>query len=1093
MKKETAIVALVVVAVGSFLLGRFTAGKNEVVAGGPETATAFKAGEGLMRAGAPGAGVGAPGQGGDIYRVPVGASPWKGAEHAKVTIVEFSDFQCPFCSRVGPTMQRILSEFSGQVKIAFKHNPLSFHQNAQGAAEAAMAAAEQGKFWEYHDKLFANQAALQRSDLERYAQDLGLDLNRFKQALDSGKFKLAVSADQRLAQQIGADGTPSFFVNGRLLAGAMPFDSFKTLIQSEISRADAALARGVPLAGLYDDLTRNGLVARRAAPPPAGPRPDDSKQVYRIPLGASAAKGPATAKVTVVEFSDFQCPFCSRVGPTIEQLMKDYAGQVRVVFKHNPLPFHKDAPLASEAALAAGDQGKFWEMHDKLFANQRALSRADLERYATELGLDMNAFKASLDGNKHKGQIDADMRVAQQFGAMGTPNFFINGRKLVGAQPVQQFKAIIDDEMKKADAALARGVRPEMLYADLTKGGLDRAAPQGPQGPPPDDSKTVYKVPVGKDDSCKGAKDALVTLVEFSEFQCPFCGRVLPTMQEVLKNYEGKVRVCFKHSPLPFHKDAVPASIAALEAKQQGKFWEMHDKLFANQRALSRADLEKYAGEAGLNVDAVKAALDGNKYKSVIDEHQKLGSELGARGTPTFFINGRKLVGAQPFPSFKNIIDEEVQKAEALVKKGVARSKIYEELTKNGLAKAAAPAAAPGRPAEDSKTVYKVAIAPHTPCKGPKNAQVTIAEFSDFQCPFCSRVGPTLKQIEDSYAGKVRVCFVHNPLPFHKDAPGAAVASMAAHSQGKFWEYHDKLFANQRALGAEDLEKYAVEVGLDMSKFKEEVAAKKGESATKADQDLANKIGARGTPTFFINGRKVVGAQPFPSFKAVIDEEIQKTDALLKKGVRRSRLYQTLIEKGVESAALAPAPAPGPGAPPADDNTVYQVALGDAPVKGPSDAPVTIVAFSDFQCPFCSRVNPTLRQVEREFAGKVKIAWKHYPLPFHQDAQLAHQAALAAHEQGKFWEYHDKLFSNQQALKRENLEQYAQDLGLDMEKFKSALDSGKFKSKIDADMADASKAGVRGTPSFLINGKKLVGAQPYERFKEKVQAALTMR
>jgi protein-disulfide isomerase len=1068
MKKETAIVALVVVAVGSFLLGRFTAGKTEIVASGTEAAAPAAA---------------APAPAGDVYRVPVGSSAWKGAQHAKVTIVEFSEFQCPFCARVLPTLQRILHEYKDQVKLVFKHNPLGFHQHAQLAAEAAMAAGEQGKFWELHDKLFANQQALARPDLERHAQDLGLDMGRFKQALDSGKFKAAVLADQRLAQQVGADGTPSFFINGRLIAGAMPFDAFKKVIDEEMKRADAALARGVPLAGLYDELVKGGLTAKR---PPAPAAAAGADQVYKVPADAdSPSKGPATAKVTIVEFSEFQCPFCARVLPTMQQLLKDYEGQIRVVFKHNPLPFHKDAPLASEAAMAAHAQGKFWEYHDKLFANQRALGRPELERYAADVGLDVAAFKAALDGGKHKGTIARDMAQARQFGAMGTPTFFLNGRKIAGASPVDAFKRVVDEEIKKADAALARGVRPEMLYAELTKGGLDRAAPPPPPRPA-EDAKAVYKVPVGKDEACKGEKNALVTIVEFSEFQCPFCARVLPTLDELFGTYRGKLRVCFKHNPLPFHKDAVPASIAAIEAHRQKKFWKLHDILFKNQRALSRADLEKHAALAGLDVAKVKAALDTGKGKDVIDGHMKLAADLGARGTPTFFINGRKLVGAQPLSAFKALIDEELPKAEALLKRGVAKRKIYDEVIKNGLTKVAAAAPA-GRPADDAKAVYKVEIPKHAPCKGPRDAEVTIAEFSEFQCPFCARVVGTLKELGDTYTGKLRVCFLHQPLPFHKDASAAAHASIAAHKQGKFWEYHDKLFANQRALSSTDLERYAVELGLDMERFKADSADPAAAAQVKADQDIAAKLGARGTPTFFLNGRKLVGAQPAPAFKAIIDEELKKTSALLKRGVPKKRLYQELIKNGLASAAQAPA---APAGPPPDDDKVYDVPVGDAPLKGPADAPVTIIAFSDFQCPFCGRVNPTLRQLEEEFPGKVRVAWKHYPLPFHTDAPLAHQASLAAHEQGKFWEYHDKLFANQRALKREDLERYAQELGLNMDQFRSALDSGKYKAKVDADMAEAAKVGVRGTPSFLINGKKLVGAQPFERFKEKVLAAL---
>jgi protein-disulfide isomerase len=885
MKKETAIVAIVVAAVGAFFLGRLT--KTEIVASG---ATAAPAVGSATPSGA------VPPAAGDIYRVPVGAAPFKGAPHAKVTIVEFSEFQCPFCSRVGPTLQRILNEYPGQVKIVFKHNPLNFHQDAPLAAEASMAAAEQGKFWEMHDKLFANQRALKRPDLERYAQEIGLDMNRFKQALDSGKFKAAVQADLRQGGQLGVDGTPTFFINGRMLAGAMPFEAFKKVIDEEIVRADKALAGGVKLAALYDELTKGGLTAKKAGPAAPGRPAEDTNTVYKVPLHDSPAKGPPTAKVTIVEFSEFQCPFCTRVLPTLTQLMNDYPNQVRIVFKHNPLPFHKDAPAAAAASLAAGEQGKFWEMHDKLFANQRALSRADLERYAQELGLDVNAFKASLDANKHKAQIDRDMATARQFGAFGTPTFFINGRKLAGAQPVDRFKAIIDEEIKKADAALARGVKPELLYAELTKAGLDKAAapPPSPQRPA-DDSKTVFRIPVGKDDACKGAADALVTIAEFSEFQCPFCARALGTIDELLKDYAGKIRVCFFHNPLPFHKDAMPAAIAAIEAHKQGKFWEYHDVLFKNQRALGAAELEKYAAEVGLDVSAVKAAITSQKHKAIIDAHQKISADLGARGTPTFFINGRKLVGAQPAAAFKPIVEEEIKKAEALLKKGVAKARIYQELTKAGLTKAAAAPSGPGgAPAADT-AVNKVPIASHTPCKGPANALVTIAEFSEFQCPFCARVLPTIKEIGDKYGAKVRVCFFHQPLPFHQDAPLAAQASMAANKQGKFWEYHDKLFANQRQLKREDLERYATEVGLDMGQFKTDIDSETFKANIKADQELGNKVGARGTPTFFINGRKLVGAQPVDRFVSLIDEEMKKAEAMVKKGVPRRKLYDKII------------------------------------------------------------------------------------------------------------------------------------------------------------------------------------------------------
>jgi protein-disulfide isomerase len=151
---------------------------------------------------------------------------------------------------------------------------------------------------------------------------------------------------------------------------------------------------------------------------------------------------------------------------------------------------------------------------------------------------------------------------------------------------------------------------------------------------------------------------------------------------------------------------------------------------------------------------------------------------------------------------------------------------------------------------------------------------------------------------------------------------------------------------------------------------------------------------------------------------------------------------------------------------------------------------VEVIVFSEFQCPFCSRALPTIKQVEDTYKGKVRVAFKHLPLPFHNNAQIAAEASMAAHEQGKFWEYHDKLFANQQQLDRASLEKYAQELGLNAAKFKAALDSGKYKKKVEDDAKLAGSVGASGTPTFFINGKILVGAQPFDKFKEAIDAEL---
>lgn len=167
--------------------------------------------------------------------------------------------------------------------------------------------------------------------------------------------------------------------------------------------------------------------------------------------------------------------------------------------------------------------------------------------------------------------------------------------------------------------------------------------------------------------------------------------------------------------------------------------------------------------------------------------------------------------------------------------------------------------------------------------------------------------------------------------------------------------------------------------------------------------------------------------------------------------------------------------------------------VGILPVKGDENAPVTIIEFSEYQCPFCGRyVQDTLPKIEKDYieTGKVKYYFRDFPLAFHQYAQKAAEAARCANEQGKFWEYHDKVFENSENLSLENLKKWAADLGFDTGQFNECLDSGKHEEAVKKDFADGQSAGVKGTPSFFINGKILTGAQPYEEFKKVIDEAL---
>lgn len=160
------------------------------------------------------------------------------------------------------------------------------------------------------------------------------------------------------------------------------------------------------------------------------------------------------------------------------------------------------------------------------------------------------------------------------------------------------------------------------------------------------------------------------------------------------------------------------------------------------------------------------------------------------------------------------------------------------------------------------------------------------------------------------------------------------------------------------------------------------------------------------------------------------------------------------------------------------------------PTKGPKNAPVTIVEFLDYECPFCSRVQPTLEQLRGQYGARIRWVAKYLPLSFHPKARPAAYAAQAAHIQGKFWEYNDKLWERQEFLGDQTYEAIAKELGLNMDKFNKDRASAAVKAAVDGDLADAQSVGAGGTPYFLINGKALSGAQPAEAFTDAIEEAL---
>ncbi|MBR9700733.1 thioredoxin domain-containing protein [Candidatus Woesearchaeota archaeon] len=351
----------------------------------------------------------------------------------KLTVIEYSDFECPFCARAAPTMTQLKAAYP-DVTFEYKHFPLeSIHPDALNAAVATECIRNEGgdeAFWEFHDAIFAG-SGLDAASLKSKASDIGYDIGS---CLDNQETLSKVRADQTEARSRGVSGTPSFWIGDELVVGALPFETISAKIDEKLSGEVAPAPTPAP----------TPAPAPSPAPAPAEKADVDDGDYFL---------GDADAPVTVVEFSDFECPFCGRAhSQTYPQLKEDYidTGKIKYSFRHFPLSFHQNAQKAGEAAECVGKLGgneAFFEYADTLFGNQGALSVSDLKGYAGDQGLDQGAFDECLDSDEFASKIQSDFAAGQQAGVSGTPSFFINGNKLVGAQPFSSFQAAIDAEL----------------------------------------------------------------------------------------------------------------------------------------------------------------------------------------------------------------------------------------------------------------------------------------------------------------------------------------------------------------------------------------------------------------------------------------------------------------------------------------------------------------------------------------------------------------------------------------------------------------------------------------------------------------------
>lgn len=407
----------------------------------------------------------------------------------------------------------------------------------------------------------------------------------------------------------------------------------------------------------------------------------------------------------------------------------------------------------------------------------------------------------------------------------------------------------------------------------------DEAAVDPAEVPPPATPRRIWKVPVGAS-PVLGPADALVTIVVFSDFECPYCRGLARTLQKVRKKFGGDVRLVFKHAPLPFHARAEPAAQLALEAfgkGNHGRFWRLHDALFA-AADLSEEELSDIAAASGLDAKAAAKAIASHRHRTAIEADEDLGASLGVEATPTSFVNGVRVEGALPVSELAAIVERELAEAKKLRDSGTPASKLYEAIVTKGEVVEVSP----------SVRVTPPVVTPGQPTLGPANAPVTIHIFTDFQCPFCARARGTLAALERRFRGRVRLVYHSLPLtPLHPDAFDAAQLALEAQAQrgnDGFWRAHDWLFASQEDLSREGLLDAAADLGLDVERARKALDEDIHAKAVEADLALAESLRLRGTPAFLVNGELIAGALPPGVFRRAVQRALAEAESVGKPG-----------------------------------------------------------------------------------------------------------------------------------------------------------------------------------------------------------------
>jgi len=401
-----------------------------------------------------------------------------------------------------------------------------------------------------------------------------------------------------------------------------------------------------------------------------GSFPDDARAALPV-LGSEPIWGTRNAVLTWVLFGDLDCPHTRKAWRALEAVKASFGDDLRIVFHHRPLREHPNALSAARVLSGVArvhGASAFFDVLHRVLQGDASLTA---ERLTAELeAAGYGASKLADLSVAGEAQVRSDLQFAGQFAVKSTPYSFLNGQAIDGERTAEELEQLLRDEQRSATWLSAAGVSPAALYTTRTSSNLIGVGTTG-------ESRSC--APLGKA-ATRGPADALVTLVEFSDFECQYCKRVEPTIQALLARYPKTLRLVWKDYPLPQHKRALLLANFAEEAFRRGSargFWAVHDGLFALPDEPDDGALGALAGKAGLDGALLLISAHSGAHDAAIRADMKLGQKLSVTGTPTFFANGRRIQGALPLEQFDSLIQEELKTAQRIVAHGTPARDVY--------------------------------------------------------------------------------------------------------------------------------------------------------------------------------------------------------------------------------------------------------------------------------------------------------------------------------------------------------------------------------------------------------------------------------